>query len=195
MWADLPDIEQDLVLDLLQRLPRFDPEKSELDHFIACIVKRAVATLVVARKAGVRDYRREAGSLDKRVQDDDGNWSEGPPVLNDDTGCRQQIFEEEWACNESRGLAWDLEAATETLPDELRDLCKRLRVSTVSEISSETGTPRGTIYESMKRCRNHFERAGLAVYIDAGPDTSRTAPVGTSVGGHPAQRRDQERQT
>ncbi len=48
---------------------------------------------------------------------------------------------------------------------ELRELCKRLDTDTVTEISRDTGIPRGTIYESIKKLRAIFEDAGLRDYL------------------------------
>ena len=45
----------DLALDLLKRLPRFDPAKAQRETFIARIIKNHAATIVEERKAGIKD--------------------------------------------------------------------------------------------------------------------------------------------
>jgi hypothetical protein len=47
----------------------------------------------------------------------------------------------------------------------------------VSDVSRETGVPRGTVYEAIRRLRTRFERADLTAYFE-GPDTNRKPPVG-----------------
>jgi TolA-binding protein len=67
--------------------------------------------------------------------------------------------------SELRNLSIDLRSAVQTLPPELRELCKRLQTESVTEISRDTGIPRGTIYESIKKLRAIFEDAGLKDYL------------------------------
>jgi hypothetical protein len=50
------------------------------------------------------------------------------------------------------------------LPIDLRSRCGRLQMSTVSEVSRETGVPRGTVREAIGKLRTQFEHAGLAAY-------------------------------
>jgi RNA polymerase sigma-70 factor (ECF subfamily) len=63
----------------------------------------------------------------------------------------------------------DIRKAVESLPPELRELCMRLATDTVMEISRDTGIPRGTIYESIKKLRTIFEDAGLRDYLHPEP--------------------------
>ena len=67
--------------------------------------------------------------------------------------------------DELRALTIDVRKAMEQLPPELRRLCRRLETETVTEISRDTGIPRGTIYESIKKLRAIFEDAGLRDYL------------------------------
>jgi RNA polymerase sigma-70 factor (ECF subfamily) len=57
-------MEQDLVLDLLARLPSYDPARAERKTFISRVVKHRVATLLDARRAACRDVAQETLSLD-----------------------------------------------------------------------------------------------------------------------------------
>jgi RNA polymerase sigma-70 factor (ECF subfamily) len=173
--VDRDDLEQDMVIDLLRRLPRFDPAKAKRETFIARIVEHQVATILESRKAGLRDFRLVLGSLDERRNEDAGG-DDGPPVLDDAAHRRETVAAAER--DQDRGdLRRDLERVLAGLPPELRDLCHRLCESTVSEISRETGKPRGTVYESIGKLRGRFEDAGLAVYLGRS-DTSGGAPVG-----------------
>ena len=66
---------------------------------------------------------------------------------------------------EAHDLSIDAERAVAGLPPDLRVLCGYLQTHSISEISRETGIPRGTIYESRKRLRALFEDAGLKKYL------------------------------
>jgi len=174
--ADRGDLEQDMVMDLLGRLPRFDPSKAKRETFIARIVEHRVATIIETQKAGLRDYRCNAGSLDERRADNGEGTGDTPPVLDQDS-YRHETLQAARHDEEFRDLRRDMARVVEELPSDLRELCRRLLTSTVSEVSRETGVPRGTIYESVQKLRDRFEKAGLAAYLD-GADTSRRAPVG-----------------
>ncbi|OGQ94899.1 MAG: hypothetical protein A2284_18825 [Deltaproteobacteria bacterium RIFOXYA12_FULL_61_11] len=174
--ADRDDLEQDMMMDLLRRLPRFDPSKAKRETFIARIVEHRVATIIETQKAGLRDYRCNAGSLDERRPDEGGGSGDTPPVLDQDS-YRRETLDAARQDEGLRDLRRDMARTIAELSPDLRELCLRLLTSTVSEVSRETGVPRGTLYESVQKLRSRFERAGLAAYLE-GSDTSRGAPVG-----------------
>ena len=162
--SDRDDLEQELVLDLLRRLPKFDPERAQLNTFIARVVEHRIATLIEARKAGIRDYRRCQCSLNDRFEDEEGRSVERVDTFDQEdyllrTGAQSR------PADELSALAIDLAVVLETLPPELRELCRRLKAESVTEISRDTGVPRGTIYESIKELREIFEDAGLKDYL------------------------------
>ena len=177
--ADRADLEQEFVIDLLQRQPRFNPALAKLETFITRVVDHHVATLVQEQKAGCRDYRRRAGSLDERRDNDGGTSSDVPPVLASES-YRGETAASARRHEELADLRVDLRRTLNDLPTDLRVLCDRLQISTVSEISRETGVPRGTIYEGVAKLRSRFERADLAKYI-GGSDRNRRPPVGRHV--------------
>jgi hypothetical protein len=56
--SDLPDLEQDLSLHLLQRMSAFDPRRGDWTAFVAAVVTAWGANLLRTRHAAKRDYRR-----------------------------------------------------------------------------------------------------------------------------------------
>ena len=162
--SDREDIEQELTLDLLRRLPKYNPKRAQLNTFIARVVEHRLASLIEAQKAGIRDYRRCRCSLNERFEDADGRSVERLETFDQEdyllrTGVQSRPSEELSA------LAIDVAAVLEGLPPELRNLCRRLKAETVTEISRDTGVPRGTIYESIKKLREIFKDAGLRNYL------------------------------
>ena len=162
--SDRDDLEQELILDLLRRLPKYDPRRARRNTFIARVVEHRIATLIEARKAGIRDYRRCGCSLNDRFEDEEGRSVERSETLDQEdyllrTGAQSRPAEELSA------LAIDMAAVFEGLPPGLRDLCRRLGTETVTEISRDTGIPRGTLYESIRKLREIFEDAGLEDYL------------------------------
>ena len=162
--SDREDIEQELTLDLLRRLPKYNPKRAQLNTFIARVVEHRLASLIEAQKAGIRDYRRCRCSLNERFEDADGRSVERLETFDQEdylvrTGAQSRSSEE------LNRLAVDVATVLEGLPRELRNLCRRLKAETLTEISRDTGVPRGTIYESIKKLREIFEDAGLKDYL------------------------------
>ena len=62
-------------------------------------------------------------------------------------------------------IRMDLDRAIASLPDELRDLCERLRDDTMAEIAREMGVPRTTLYDRLSKLRDAFREAGLEDYL------------------------------
>ena len=162
--SDREDIEQELILDLLRRLPKYNPKRAQLNTFIARVVEHRLASLIEAQKAGIRDYRRCRCSLNECFEDADGRSVERVDTFDQEdyllrTGAQSRPSEE------LNRLAIDVAAVLEGLPHELRNLCRRLKAETVTEISRDTGVPRGTIYESIKKLREIFKDADLRNYL------------------------------
>jgi RNA polymerase sigma-70 factor (ECF subfamily) len=162
--ADLPDVEQELHLEVHRRLPHYDPSRAALRTFVSRVVENCAATLIEARRAGVRDYRKESGSLDERVVDKDGERGETSPVISKQAFLRSVVASSRHE-QELDSLRIDLRTLLAQLSEDEQALCERLKTSTVSEISRETGRPRGTLYEQIARIRARFEKAGLAAYL------------------------------
>jgi RNA polymerase sigma-70 factor (ECF subfamily) len=162
--SDREDLEQEMVLDLLRRLPKFDPKRAGRNTFIARIVEHKVATIIEAQKAGMRDYRLCSCSLNDRLEDEEGRSIERMETIDQEDYLRR-TGKLSRPMSELRHLSIDLRIAVQTLPPELRELCKRLQTESVTEISRDTGIPRGTIYESIKKLRAIFEDAGLKDYL------------------------------
>lgn len=162
--SDREDLEQEMVLDLLRRLPKFDPKRAGRNTFIARIVEHKVATIIEAQKAGMRDYRLCSCSLNDRLEDEEGRSIERMETIDQEDYLRR-TGKLSRPMSELRNLSIDLRSAVQTLPPELRELCKRLQTESVTEISRDTGILRGTIYESIKKLRAIFEDAGLKDYL------------------------------
>ena len=161
---DREDLEQEMMLDLLQRLPKYNPDRAQRNTFTARVVQHKVATMVEAQKAGLRDYRRCYCSLNDSLEDEEGRSVERLETIDQEDYLRRTGRLSN-PVSELCDLAFDIHKMLGKLPPELRDLCKRLHTDTVTEISRDAGIPRGTIYESIKKLRVIFEDAGLKEYL------------------------------
>jgi RNA polymerase sigma-70 factor, ECF subfamily len=162
--SDADDVEQEIALDLLKRLPRFDPSKASLRTFATRIVEHHVATLIESREAPCRDWRRAEESLDELIPDDAGEvvprWR-----TFDEEECAGRRRGDEPDERAARGLRIDVADAFVALDPALRDVAERLCVSTPTEVARATGRPRTTVYESIARIRDAFGDAGLSAYV------------------------------
>jgi len=164
---DRPDIEGDLTLDLLRRLPKFDPSRASRNTFIARVVEHGVARLIERREAPMRDARRCTASLNDRIEDDEGKSVERGELIDQDTYL-ESIGQPTMPLADRVALRMDLDRVLATVTPEMRDLWeRRADGQTFTEISRETGIPRGTLYERMKQLRKLVEDAGLQDYLES----------------------------
>ena len=106
--SDREDIEQELILDLLRRLPKYNPKRAQRNTFIARVVEHRLASLIEAQKAGIRDYRRCRCSLNECLEDADGRSVERVDTFDQEdyllrTGAQSRPSEELSSARHRRG--------------------------------------------------------------------------------------------
>jgi len=162
--SDRQDLEQEMVLDLFCRLPKFDSNQAQRNTFIARSIEHKAAKIVEARKAGIRDYRLCAHSLNECIEDNDGNQIEHIDTINQD----------EYFCNTGRHsrslkelfeLSLDMREIIASMPPNYYNLCKRLQEETITEILQNLGVSRRTVYRYIKEIRKMFENMGFKNYF------------------------------
>ena len=157
---DVEDLEQEMTLDLLERLPKFDPDKAAHTTFVARVIERKISKLFRARKRERRDYRRESGSLNDPITDGEGESTEractiGQDEVNIRAGRRNRTREEE------ARLHFDVSLVLSGLPEDLRAVAEQLMAGTITEAAKSLGMPRSTLYGAIGRLRPFFENADL----------------------------------
>ena len=152
------------MFDVLQRLPKFDPDKARRNTFVTRIVEHKIANIIQARKAGIRDYRLCNHSINECMEDENGKEIECADNINQDDyfrGMGKSICSQK----ELIELSIDVRQVISGLVVKDRDLCRRLQDENVSEISRCTGVSRGAIYDSIKKLQVMFADAGLRNYF------------------------------
>jgi len=162
--TDCEDLAQEMRLDLWRRLPKFDPKRAKFSTFADRVVKHKVASIIEARKAGLRDYRRQRCSLNDPLKTPDGKPAERGDMLDQDATLLRTGGTNRPA-DERINLRDDIRTVLAGLPPELRGLCCRLMKGTPTEVQGETGIPRGTLYEPFETLRRRFEKARLKEYL------------------------------
>jgi len=158
---EIDDARQELLLDYLRRLPKFDSGRGDWDGFVRGVMRNQTAVLVARRHRRVR-HEVLAGDLGD-------SESEGPDGEVFGDGCRR----DEWA---GLDASIDVRRVVRRLPGHLQTLAYLLTESSISEIILATGRSRSTIYKLRRQLREAFVRAGLNPHTMRRTRQPRCAP-------------------
>ena len=161
---DREDLEQDLILRVLQSMPRFNPAQAHHKTFITTVVERYVADILRNKRAEKRDHRR-ISSLNVTIK----ITGEGPTELSQTIGAREldaRLGRDRRSDEELLELAIDETDVLATLPESWQLLLKLRKTQTMSELAREMGVPRTTLNDWMRRIRQRFENAGMRDYLE-----------------------------
>ena len=152
--ADRDDLEQEMIFDLLRRLPQFDPARAQRNTFIARVVEHCAATLVERVAAPCRGGGMTFVSFEERMAmgQDGSDINPGP-----DLPLASSVPHPASSIN----LAIDLNAAVDQLPEELRRFCEILGSDSPSDARRKAGMSRATFFRRLAEVRSRFQKAGL----------------------------------
>ena len=161
---DLKDIEQDLWLDLLQRLPKYNAERAQFSTFICLVVDHKISTIIRYHTQEKRDWRCHC-SLDDPVEDPAGtSVPRGETLSQDECDLRTGKYARPEA--ERIDLQLDLSIALSELPPDLKLLAEQLMIHPIAQVARDLGIPRSTLYEKgIGSLRRHFMDKGLEDYL------------------------------
>lgn len=160
--TDRDDLQQQLCVRVLERLPQFDPAQGCFNAFVKLIVKQFATDCRRHTRAKMRDRRNDA-SLNVLVE------GEGGPVeLAQTIGRRElnaRLQREERSPAETIDLSQDLTVFLASLPPRLRTTAERLKTFSPSQIARELKVHCSTIYRDIQRLREQFAKAGFHEYL------------------------------
>ena len=160
--SDEPDIAQDLTLHLLCQAEHFDPSRASLKTFVTHVVNSCVAMILRERwrQKRVPDHGAEIQSLETMVDVPDE-----PPVALWATISVADIERRTGATSKSDVEVHDeaeaLDHAMQSLSDEDRQLCERLKVGSRASVARDLQISRRKLGTILSSVRQQFERAGL----------------------------------
>lgn len=164
-WDDIADIEQDLIRDLLERLPKYDPSKATINTFADRVVGRRICNLLRHRQTEMRDHRREAFSLNEEIETEAGSVEIIETVSQDEIDLRTGRYNRPAA--ERAHLEIDLNVVLIGLPPDLRRVADMLRTQSVTEVARDLGIPRRTFREKhLAQLREAFATSRLDDYLN-----------------------------
>jgi RNA polymerase sigma-70 factor, ECF subfamily len=162
--SDIEDLEQEMMLEVFFRLPKYDSKKAKLSTFISRILEHRISTIIEERNALKRDLR-----LCKLSLNDEVRLKEGGTVKRIDGYDIEEYIKRTGrlsrSLEEKLDISIDLKSLIASLPQDLRTLCERLKTKNVTEISRDTGIPRSTLYERINKLRKLLEDSGLRDYL------------------------------
>jgi len=163
--SDQDDLEQQIVLEVVRRRAKYDPDRAKENTFLARLVKHAIADIIAARKAGIRNYRREEGSLDQWVQDESGEWAlRGEAITGEEAGRR--VGRSSVPQQEQHDLRIDLGDAVASLPAALREIFEQYAaMGPARKVAAATDRHHSSVCEAIQQIKQHFAKAGLEVYL------------------------------
>jgi len=152
--SDLADLRQELLLDLINRISAFDPERGSLGAFAGTVT--AHKSVGIARK--IRCDRRLFGAVPVSI--DDPERSGIRETISDDGGLGSLLGGSSDA-HASMDLATDVARAVSVLPGALRDLCALLQSQTPTAACKASGLSRATFYRRLREIRLRFLVEGV----------------------------------
>lgn len=163
-YDDVQDIRQDLLHDLLKRLPHYNSQISQRKTFIHRLIEHELADVLSARRAACRDHRLLTNSLDEPVLTEDGFSLPLIDTLEEEDVLRYQGRSRR-SPEEVTELRIDLERLLATLTPEQRQICGQLINHTIAEVVTALAMPRSSIMDIIRKLRVLFEEAGLREYL------------------------------
>ena len=152
--SDVPDIEQELALDLLKALPKFDPSKASLPTFISRVVnRRCISLLRDARHPKRRGGTSLEAAMGEEIAQDQRHRMTG--YRPDDSADQSEVAEV-------------VQKAVRDLPERLHKIAVLLMSHTQAEAARELGVSETTIHRARKQIREHFEEAGIQDLLKKG---------------------------
>lgn len=141
-WEDL---RQEMFLDLLQRLPRFRPEKGDWHGFVRGVMRHRSSVLAADERRRLLRFPDATGG--NGSDDEEGDFDSAPEVPGEDGSAVE--------------FRLDVQRVIAKLPPHLREVALLLRDNGVAEISRLTGKSRSAIHLYMRQIREAFEEAGV----------------------------------
>ena len=161
------DLTQDLLLDLLRRLPAFDPARGSLGAFAGIILRNQCARIAIRHHRQRRARGGTVLSLDAPVA---GGITPLGCLLAESDGLAAWHGQDR--TNAARAeLRHDSARALGCLPEDTRRLCASLGTCSIAEIIRSAGISRSALYRRIARLRLDLAMRG----IGARWDTSKAA--------------------
>ena len=144
---DRDDLRQDLALDCLRRLPKFDASRGDWRGFV-CGVVRNHGCVLALRQIRRREYQPAENNRDLDNSDESSFTNGTEPQVRD----FREILE----------LSLDTQHVIARLPEDLQLVARGLCQQPISAICQSTGLSRHKVKLQIGKLRAAFEAAGFS---------------------------------
>ena len=163
--SDREEIEQQIAFEVVRKRAAVPEARARQMGFLITLVQHAVADIIAACRAGNRDYRREDGSLDRWVQDASGGWEPRGETITEDDDARR-VGRPGASRGDRHDLAIDMAAAAERLSPRLRAILEQYAMhGSARQVARAMGRHPSSVCDALKQIKDHFEEAGLSIYM------------------------------
>jgi len=151
------DLGQDLLVNLLRRLPAYDPSRGSIGAFAGIVLRNQSSRIAMRHH---RQRRAQGGSLlsldvplagSREPVGDTLNEDDGLAAWHGQTCCAAAVTE----------LHHALQAALARLPDEDRHFCAALALRSVTALAAEGFGSRSALYRRLADLRHVLTAHGL----------------------------------
>lgn len=161
--ADLDDLRQDLLVDLICRLPGFDARRGGIGAFANIVLRNQSSRISIRHH---RQRRAQGGtvlSLDAPVS---GSAEPLGCLLAETDGLAAWHGQDRCAAADVE-TRHDLARALADLPEDVRGLCAALGTCAVADLVGRDGISRSALYRRLARLRLELAMRGLGGRWDA----------------------------
>jgi DNA-directed RNA polymerase specialized sigma24 family protein len=155
--ADLDDLRQDLLVDLICRLPGFDRRRGPIGAFVGIVLRNQ------SSRIATRFHRRRRAQGGALLSLDAFAGSGGTPIgmLLADTDGLAAWHGHDRVAEEDADLRHDVARALGALPPEARGLCAALGTCALRDLVGRDGISRSALYRRVARLRLDLAMRGL----------------------------------
>jgi RNA polymerase sigma-70 factor (ECF subfamily) len=156
--ADLDDVRQDLLVDLIARLPAYDPERGSLGAFAGTVLTNRATRIANKVKRKRRMYGATPISLDEIIPGSDG-LTRGDLIAEDDG--LSALFGQPVDAFAAAEHRLDVERGLGSLEPADGALCAALSETTVDRVAASGGGARSSLYRRVKDIRLALTAIGV----------------------------------
>lgn len=161
--CDREDLGQDLLVDLLRRLPAHDPARGTIGAFANIVLRNQSSRIAIRHHRRRRAQGGGVLSLDAPVSGGDVPLG---CLLAEADGLAAWHGRDRCAATEVE-TRHDLARALADLPEEARGLCAALGTCAVADLIDRDGISRSALYRRLARLRLELAMRGLGGRWDA----------------------------
>lgn len=162
---DREDIEQELRLDLIRRVPNYDPAKASFETFADRVVANRISCLATATQAS--RVERTMQSLDAPAGEDGGDGGLTLADVLSETSAMHPG--DDFVRNHGPGLRRDVGKLFDALCPASRRVAIAVSHVSVAEAARALGLHRSSVYERLASIRETAIDLGLGEYFEDSP--------------------------